>query len=197
MKQSCKTALRWCEAVLHWCKCFCNDAGLFFNAATPRAMMRDRFTRLQVGFAMMRGEIARKWQIFATLWGEIFRQNRSYAIFLLAIPIIIRIFAVDFKDEITRRYALSCWRKREKLLGYARMVWRFACLAWAVSISIYQGNSHDLRQKKWYTGPRFFCYVNPLNFGTGASEKGCARHVLGICLWQHKKTLGARWEWLA
>ena len=45
---------------------FCNDAGLFFNTATPRAMMRDRFTELQEGFAMMRGEIAHKPQIFAT-----------------------------------------------------------------------------------------------------------------------------------
>jgi len=31
----------------------------------PSAMMRDRFTRLQEGFAMMRGEIAQKPQFFA------------------------------------------------------------------------------------------------------------------------------------
>ena len=69
---------------------FCNGARPFCSRATPRAMVRDRFTRLQEGFAtlrksraeqarllcrdevmspqvMMRGKIARKRQIFAAL----------------------------------------------------------------------------------------------------------------------------------
>ena len=40
----------------------------FCNAATPNAMMRDHFTRLQEGFAMMRGRIARKKLHFFTFF---------------------------------------------------------------------------------------------------------------------------------
>ena len=61
-KAFCNGARPFCIGV----NAFCNDARPFCSRATPRAMMRDRFTRLQEGFAMMRGEIAQKRQIFAT-----------------------------------------------------------------------------------------------------------------------------------
>ena len=42
-----------------------NRTRAIFSRATPNAMVRDRFTRLQEGFAMVRGKIAQKRQIFA------------------------------------------------------------------------------------------------------------------------------------
>ena len=71
-KAFCNGARPFCNAV----NAFCSGARPFCSRATPNAIVRDRFTRLQEGFAMVRGEIAQKPQIFAALraiksgWGR-------------------------------------------------------------------------------------------------------------------------------
>lgn len=42
---------------------------------------------------------------------------------------------------------------------YERQEWYdgFARIAWAVSVSSFQGNSQDLHSGKWYAAPRFVC----------------------------------------
>ena len=58
-KAFCNGARPFCNAA----NAFCSGAKPFCSRAMPNAMVRDRFTRLQEGFAMVRGEIARKRQI--------------------------------------------------------------------------------------------------------------------------------------
>ena len=65
-------------------------------------------------------------------------------------------FSSDFKSEITKRYAPTADMNVRNSIGMQGMCSGSRVLAWTVSISLFQGNSHDLYQKKRHTVPRFF-----------------------------------------
>lgn len=54
-----------------------------------------------------------------------------------------------------RRYAPTADMNVRNSIGMQGMCSGSRVLAWTVSISLFQGNSHDLYQKKRHTVPRF------------------------------------------